>query len=77
MGIEEQVKQFSNHCRKGLVVNHLTWRHYSLGGGAPILGLTGGLRRAALGFAFMEGPAARHTGRLTMRSACNHARRSG
>lgn len=35
-------------------MNGTTWRYYLLGTGAPILWLTGGLRRAALGFAFME-----------------------
>ncbi len=32
----------------------MTWRYYRMGAGEPILWLTGGLRRAALGFAFME-----------------------
>ncbi len=58
--IEEQAKEFSDRCGKDLVINHVTWRYYSLGAGAPILWLTGGLRRAALGFAFMERLAARH-----------------
>jgi pimeloyl-ACP methyl ester carboxylesterase len=61
MTISEQMSHFSNRFGKGVIVNNTTWRYYRVGAGAPILWLTGGLRRAALGFAFMERLAARHT----------------
>jgi pimeloyl-ACP methyl ester carboxylesterase len=55
------MNHFSNRFGKGVIVNNTTWRYYRVGAGAPILWLTGGLRRAALGFAFMERLATRHT----------------
>ena len=61
MTILEQINCFSDRFGKTVVVNHTAWRYYRLGAGAPILWLTGGLRRAALGFAFMERLATHHT----------------
>lgn len=61
MTILEQMNHFSDRFGKKVVVNNATWRYYRVGAGAPILWLTGGLRRAALGFAFMERLATRHT----------------
>jgi pimeloyl-ACP methyl ester carboxylesterase len=61
MTILEQMYHFSDRFGKGVIVNNTTWRYYRVGAGAPILWLTGGLRRAALGFAFMERLATRHT----------------
>lgn len=61
MTILEQLKRFAQQCGKEVVVNNTSWRYYRLGAGAPIFWLTGGLRRAALGFAFMEKLALRHT----------------
>ena len=61
MTILEQMNRFSDRCGKKVVVNHTPWHYYRLGVGAPVLWLSGGLRRAALGFAFMERLAARHT----------------
>jgi pimeloyl-ACP methyl ester carboxylesterase len=61
MTILEQMNYFSNRFGKRVIVNNTTWRYYRVGVGAPILWLTGGLRRAALGFAFMEKLATRHT----------------
>jgi len=61
MIILEQMKLFSDRCGKQVVVSNTSWRYYHLGAGAPVLWLTGGMRRAALGFAFMERLAARHT----------------
>jgi pimeloyl-ACP methyl ester carboxylesterase len=52
---------FSDRFGKSVIVNNTTWRYYRVGEGAPILWLTGGLRRAALGFAFMERLARCHT----------------
>jgi pimeloyl-ACP methyl ester carboxylesterase len=60
MTIREQIQHFSDRFGKQVVVDHTSWRYYRLGTGAPILWLTGGLRRAAFGFAFMERLAARH-----------------
>jgi len=61
MTISEQMNHFSNRFGKEVIVNNTTWRYYRVGAGAPILWLTGGLRRAALAFAFMERLATRHT----------------
>lgn len=61
MTILEQMNHFSDRFGKKVIVNNTTWRYYRLGAGTPILWLTGGLRRAALGFAFMERLATRHT----------------
>lgn len=61
MTIREQMKAFSDQFGKEVMVNNIPWRYYSLGAGAPIFWLTGGLRRAALGFTFLERLAARHT----------------
>ena len=54
MTILEHMNQFSDRFGKSVSVNKITWRYYRVGAGKPILWLTGGLRRAALGFAFME-----------------------
>jgi pimeloyl-ACP methyl ester carboxylesterase len=61
MTILEQMNGFANRFGKQIRVNHTTWRYYHLGAGTPILWLTGGLRRAAFGFAFMERLAAHYT----------------
>ena len=61
MTIREQIQYFCDRFGKQVVVNQTAWRYYRLGTGTPILWLTGGLRRAAFGFAFMERLAARHT----------------
>ena len=60
MTIREQMNYFSDRYGKQVIVNDTTWRYYRLGAGAPILWLTGGLRRAAFGYAFMERLATRH-----------------
>ena len=61
MTILEQMNHFSDRFGKNLIVNTTTWRYYRLGAGDTILWLTGGLRRAAFGFAFLEKLASRHT----------------
>jgi pimeloyl-ACP methyl ester carboxylesterase len=61
MTISEQINRFSDQYGKSLSVNNTTWRYYRLGEGPSILWLTGGMRRAALGFAFMEQLARCHT----------------
>lgn len=60
MTIVEHINNFSDHYGRSISVNQTTWRYYRLGVGAPILWLTGGLRRAALGFTFLERLATRH-----------------
>ena len=61
MTVLDQMNCFADRFGKRVVVNGITWHYYRLGAGTPILWLTGGLRRAALGFAFMERLAAGHT----------------
>jgi len=61
MTILEQTNRFADLFGKKIIVNHRAWHYYRIGAGAPILWLTGGLRRVAPGFAFMEKLAARHT----------------
>jgi len=61
MPVLDQINSFSAQYGKRLAVNGTTWRYYRIGRGAPVFWLTGGLRRSALGFAFMERLAARHT----------------
>lgn len=60
MTIVEYMNRFSDQYGRSVSVNQTTWRYYRLGAGAPILWLTGGLRRAALGFAFLERLAAHY-----------------
>lgn len=54
MTILEQMKSFASQYQKEARIGGTTWRYYSLGEGVPVFWLTGGLRRAAFGFAFME-----------------------
>lgn len=61
MTILEQIKDFSSRYGKQVRINNRSWHYYRLGTGAPILWLTGGLRRAAFGFAFLERLARDHT----------------
>ncbi len=61
MTILEQVRRFSDEHGWEIIVKGTAWRYYRLGVGTPILWLTGGLRRAALGFAFLERLAAHRT----------------
>jgi pimeloyl-ACP methyl ester carboxylesterase len=61
MTILEQMKRFSDQFGKKVLINNTTWHYYRLGAGTPIFWLTGGLRRAAFGFAFMERLSTCHT----------------
>jgi len=61
MRILEQINLFAERFGKQAVIYNNTWRYYRLGAGPAILWLTGGLRRAALGFAFMERLAQHYT----------------
>ena len=60
MTIIEKMKLFSDHYRKKVTVNGTAWYYHRLGTGTPILWLTGGLRRTAIGFPFLERLAQRH-----------------
>lgn len=61
MTVAEEMGGFSARFGKELIVDGTEWRYYRLGAGPPVFWLTGGLRRAALGFAFLERLAAHHT----------------
>lgn len=61
MTVLEEVGRFSAQFGRDVVVERTVWRYYRLGVGPPIFWLTGGLRRGALGFAFLERLAAHHT----------------
>jgi pimeloyl-ACP methyl ester carboxylesterase len=61
MTVAEEMGRFSARFGRELVVDGTQWRYYRLGAGPPVFWLTGGLRRAALGFAFLERLAANHT----------------
>jgi pimeloyl-ACP methyl ester carboxylesterase len=61
MTILQQMRDFSERYGKTIRSDDVVWRYYRLGTGTPLLWLTGGLRRAALGFAFLERLATHHT----------------
>ena len=61
MAILEQMNRFSGQFGKNIFVDQTSWCYYRLGTGAPILWLTGGLRRSGLGFYFLERLAIHHT----------------
>ena len=61
MTILEQSKSFARQFGKEITIDGTSWRYYRLGVGSPVFWLTGGLRRAALGFSFLEKLAMRHT----------------
>jgi pimeloyl-ACP methyl ester carboxylesterase len=59
--IVEHMERFALAYGKEIDVDGIRWRYYRLGSGPVLLWLTGGLRRAAYGFGFMQELAARHT----------------
>ena len=59
--IVEQMHRFSQAYGKDLAVGGTRWRYYRVGAGPALLWLTGGLRRVAFGYGFMERLAERHT----------------
>lgn len=61
MTILEDMRRFEACHGRSIVIEHRPWRYYRLGTGPPLFWLTGGLRRAALGYGFMERLAVRHT----------------
>jgi pimeloyl-ACP methyl ester carboxylesterase len=54
MELTAEIQQFTRESRKTIKLGNISWNYYSLGFGTPILWLTGGLRRSALGFGFMR-----------------------
>ncbi len=61
MSIQEAINRFSHQYGRMIEVDGVPWRYYRLGNGSPILWLTGGLRRAAVGFDFLQRLAEKHT----------------
>ncbi|MBN2258169.1 MAG: alpha/beta hydrolase [Anaerolineaceae bacterium] len=61
MEIQEAVRSFKDRYGKSVESGGVVWPYYRLGQGTPILWLTGGLRRAALGYSFLKGAAKQHT----------------
>lgn len=61
MNILAQVCGFEEKYGRSLSLDGCDWRYYRLGRGKPILWLTGGLRRAALGYSFFSLCAKHHT----------------
>lgn len=61
MTIQERMQAFDQRYGREMEIGGICWHYFRLGHGAPLLWLTGGLRRARLGFAFMERLSARHT----------------
>ena len=58
--ILQSMHQFTRQHGRDLMVQSTRWRYYALGQGSVVLWLTGGLRRAAFGFAFLERLARTH-----------------
>jgi len=54
------MQRFADAYGKDLTVQGTRWRYYALGQGPALAWMTGGLRRAAFGFAFLERLARRH-----------------
>jgi pimeloyl-ACP methyl ester carboxylesterase len=54
------IDRFSQQHGRDVTVQSTRWRYYALGQGPVVLWLTGGLRRAAFGLAFLEGLARTH-----------------
>jgi hypothetical protein len=59
--IPAQMRRFSATYGKEVTVTGTRWRYYRLESGPVVVWLTGGPRRAALGFGFMELLASRYT----------------
>jgi len=56
----QAMRRFSTHHGRELTAGATRWRYYALGQGPAVLWLTGGLRRAAFGFRFLERLARAH-----------------
>jgi pimeloyl-ACP methyl ester carboxylesterase len=59
--ILQQMRGFTERYGRTIQSDDVLWRYYRLGTGTPLLWLTGGLRRAGLGCAFLERLALYHT----------------
>jgi pimeloyl-ACP methyl ester carboxylesterase len=57
----EQAARFADDHGRTITSGGSTWRYYRLGAGPVVVWLTGGLRRAALGFALLEDLSTDHT----------------
>jgi pimeloyl-ACP methyl ester carboxylesterase len=56
----QAMRSFSQRHGRALTVQSTRWRYHALGQGPAVLWLTGGLRRAAFGFGFLERLARTH-----------------
>lgn len=61
VGVFEQAGRFAADHGRTISSGGFTWSYYRLGSGPVIVWLTGGLRRAALGFALLADLASDHT----------------
>jgi pimeloyl-ACP methyl ester carboxylesterase len=61
MKILDAVRRFEKQYGRSITCGKQDWHYYFLGRGTPILWLTGGLRRSALGYSFLEKMAEKHT----------------
>lgn len=61
MQILDAMRSFEIQYGKSLTGDQQNWHYYRLGQGTPVLWLTGGLRRSALGYSFLERMAEKHT----------------
>ncbi len=61
MGVLEEAARFADDHGRTVTCGGLTWRYYRLGTGPVLVFLTGGLRRASLGFALLEDLSSDHT----------------
>lgn len=59
--VAARVRRFSAAHGQELTVGDVRWRYYRLGAGPPVVWLTGGLPRAALGFSFLDMLGRSHT----------------
>ncbi len=61
MTVLQDIHAFASQYGRQVIVDGRAWCYYRLGEGSPLLWLTGGLRRGALGFGFLQRVASRHT----------------
>ena len=61
MGVLEHAARFAADHGRTVTSGESTWNYYRLGSGPVIVWLTGGLRRATLGFALLEDLSSDHT----------------
>lgn len=61
MSIRDQIRDFEQRYARQITVQGSGWQYYRLGQGPAVLWLTGGLRRTALAFDFLERLSKRYT----------------